>query len=156
MKILVGVDGSPCSDAALDEVARKILPAGSEVKLVSVLEPVLEPMTQPWTLPDNYYQQMEDFAESRAQQAIIKAQERLKTAETKDLQVSTAILKGFPKEILIDEADKWGSDLIVVGSHGYHGITRFLIGSVSQAVASHAHCSVEIVRCRQAPPPAGK
>jgi nucleotide-binding universal stress UspA family protein len=41
------------------------------------------------------------------------------------------------------------ADLIVVGSHGYRGFKRFLLGSVSQAVASHAKCSVEIVRCRQ-------
>jgi nucleotide-binding universal stress UspA family protein len=151
MKILLAVDGSPCSDAATEEVAHKLLPAGSEIKILSVVEPVVEPMTQPWTVPDNYYQQMEDFAQSRAQQSIIKAEERLKSAETKGLQVTTEIVNGFPKEAIIDEADRWAADLIVVGSHGYRGITRFLIGSVSQAIASHANCSVEIVRCRQAP-----
>ncbi|HKG22127.1 MAG TPA: universal stress protein, partial [Blastocatellia bacterium] len=66
---------------------------------------------------------------------------------------------GHPRYLITDEAERWGADLIVVGSHGYQGLTRLLLGSVSQAVASHAKCSVEIVRGRngknvpQAPPP---
>ncbi|HEY6331288.1 MAG TPA: universal stress protein, partial [Blastocatellia bacterium] len=89
------------------------------------------------------------FADSRAKQVVLKAEESLRSPTTKDLKVTAVTVKGFPKEVLVDEADQWGADLIVVGSHGYRGITRFLLGSVSQAVASHAHCSVEIVRCRQ-------
>jgi nucleotide-binding universal stress UspA family protein len=53
---------------------------------------------------------------------------------------------GHPAETIIETAKKWGSDLVALGSHGYRGFTRFLIGSVSYAVASHATCSVEIVR----------
>ncbi|MGH9835129.1 MAG: universal stress protein [Blastocatellia bacterium] len=43
-----------------------------------------------------------------------------------------------------------GENLIVLGSHGRRGLKRFLLGSVSNAVASHADCSVEIVRRRNA------
>jgi nucleotide-binding universal stress UspA family protein len=50
--------------------------------------------------------------------------------------------------MILDEAERWGADLIVVGSHGYRAWERFLLGSVSQAVVSHAKCSVEVVRCR--------
>ena len=56
---------------------------------------------------------------------------------------------GFPKQIILDEAEGWGADLIVVGSHGRGLMGRFLLGSVSQAVALNARCSVEIVRCRR-------
>jgi nucleotide-binding universal stress UspA family protein len=56
------------------------------------------------------------------------------------------LFSGHPKEVILDEAEKWDADLIVVGSHGYRGWQRFLLGSVSQAIASHAPCSVQIVR----------
>jgi nucleotide-binding universal stress UspA family protein len=48
--------------------------------------------------------------------------------------------------MILDEAKTWGADLIVMGSHGRHGLDRLVMGSVAEAVASHAHCSVEVVR----------
>ena len=57
---------------------------------------------------------------------------------------------GAPRPVILDEAENWGADLIVMGSHGYGAWKRFLLGSVSQAVVSHAKCSVEVVRCAAA------
>ena len=51
-----------------------------------------------------------------------------------------------PKEIILQEAAEWPADLIVLGSHGNSGLTRFLLGSTSEAVATHAPCSVEVIR----------
>jgi nucleotide-binding universal stress UspA family protein len=65
------------------------------------------------------------------------------------------MLKGYPKQVILDDAERWEADLIVVGSHGRRGLTRLLLGSVSQAVAAHAGCCVEIVRTR-ATEPAGE
>lgn len=56
-------------------------------------------------------------------------------------------LPGPPRIVILDEAETWGADLIVVGSHGYRAWERFLLGSVSQSVVSHANCCVEVVRC---------
>ena len=53
-----------------------------------------------------------------------------------------------PRDAIVEEAERWGADLIVVGSHGYRGPERALLGSVSQAVATQAKCSVEIARRR--------
>ena len=53
---------------------------------------------------------------------------------------------GDPRTIILDTAEDWQADLIAVGSHGRTGLDRLLMGSVSEAVAVHAHCSVEVVR----------
>ncbi|PKN59600.1 MAG: universal stress protein, partial [Deltaproteobacteria bacterium HGW-Deltaproteobacteria-11] len=60
--------------------------------------------------------------------------------------VTPVILEGQPKEVILDEAENWGADLIIVGSRGHGAVRRFLLGSVSFAVALNAPCSVEIVR----------
>jgi nucleotide-binding universal stress UspA family protein len=65
-----------------------------------------------------------------------------------DLILSTEVLCGSPKEVILEVADAFGADLIVVGSQGLGALERFLLGSVAQSVALHAKCSVEIVRQR--------
>ena len=55
-------------------------------------------------------------------------------------------MEGTPKHVILEEAETFGADLIVIGAHGYGIVERFLLGSVSQAVSLHAKCSVEIVR----------
>jgi nucleotide-binding universal stress UspA family protein len=72
--------------------------------------------------------------------------------EITPMSLSSAVIVGGAKEVILDEAERWGADLIVVGSHGHHGLRRFLLGSVSRAVASHARCSVEIVRGKEDSP----
>jgi nucleotide-binding universal stress UspA family protein len=62
------------------------------------------------------------------------------------LEATGAVFSGSPKQIILEEAQKWAADLIVVGSHGRRGFKRFLLGSVSEAVAMNAHCSVVVVR----------
>lgn len=62
------------------------------------------------------------------------------------LSITTAVIDGSPKSVILKEAETFGADLIVVGSHGYGAVKRFMLGSVSHAVALHAKCSVEIVR----------
>jgi nucleotide-binding universal stress UspA family protein len=67
-----------------------------------------------------------------------------------------AIELGEPRTMILDTAKTWGADLIVLGSHGRRGMDRFLMGSVSEAVAIHAHCSVEVVRSNARSSPAGQ
>ena len=62
------------------------------------------------------------------------------------MKITTEVLSGSPKRVILEEAEAFGADLIVVGSHGHGMVESFLLGSVSQAVALHAKCSVEIVR----------
>jgi nucleotide-binding universal stress UspA family protein len=149
MKILLAIDGSSFSDAAVKEVATKPWPAGSEVKIISVVEPPLLPTVETWVPPDNYIEALEQAGEDQAQSIVSKAADRIREAQGDKLHVSTEIVRGHPKHAIIDEADLWRADLILMGSHGYRGLTRLWLGSVSQAVASHAKCSVGIVRERE-------
>jgi nucleotide-binding universal stress UspA family protein len=148
MKILIAVDGSSFSDLAVEEVASRPWPAGSEARVVSVVEPPLIPAVDSLTLPEAYYDELEKAGEEQAQAALDRAIGCLQSDQKDRLILTSEIVKGYPKHAILDEAERWGSDLIVVGSHGYSGLTRLLLGSVSQAVATHAKCSVEIVRAR--------
>ena len=71
---------------------------------------------------------------------------RTATSRSRMLNVTMGVLSGSPKRVILEEAERFGADLIVVSSHGHGMLERFLLGSVSQAVALHAKCSVEIVR----------
>jgi nucleotide-binding universal stress UspA family protein len=63
--------------------------------------------------------------------------------------VETSMREGNPATEIVDEAKEWRADLIIVGSHGYTGFKRLVLGSVAQSVVGHAPCSVEVVRRKQ-------
>ncbi len=69
-------------------------------------------------------------------------------ATVPNVSQSISVLLDGPQKIILDEAAEWGADLIVLGSHGHRGVERFLLGSVSESVALHAYCSVEVVRSK--------
>ncbi|HKS28673.1 MAG TPA: universal stress protein [Pyrinomonadaceae bacterium] len=149
MRILLAVDGSPCSELAVKEVARRPWPTGSEIKVISVMEMPVVPAMEPYGVSPDYFVELEEAARDRAQSAVDDARQKLEAREDKTLKVAGQVVEGSPKQAILDKADEWGADLIVVGSHGYGAITRFLLGSVSSAVVAHAKCSVEIVRSRE-------
>jgi nucleotide-binding universal stress UspA family protein len=149
MKILLATDGSECSDAAVEAVAKRPWPEGSEVKIISAIESPYVPTTETWVLPEGYFNELEDATRAQAETAVDQAAKRIESANTSKLEITTEIVDGPAKNAILDRAERWGADLIMIGSHGYSGWQRFLLGSVSHAVATHAHCSVEIVRKRK-------
>jgi nucleotide-binding universal stress UspA family protein len=148
MRILLATDGSDCSAAAVNTVAGHPWPEGSELKIISATDIPNVPATEAWVLPDSYYTALDGAAKARADKAVKDAAERIKSGKASGLEIVTEVKDGHAKEVILHEAEKWGADLIVLGSHGYNGFERFLLGSVSHAVAMHAHCSVQIVRQR--------
>lgn len=150
MKILLAVDGSPCSDAAVEEVGRRPWPDGSSIKVLTTFELPTPPTPEAWALPVNYFEEMDLALRKQAQHVVERAIEKLKPRLNKTISLDGQLLPGPPQSVILDEAEDWNADLIVVGSHGYRALERFLLGSVSQSVVSHAKCSVEVVRCRSA------
>ncbi len=151
MKILLATDGSNCSQTAVNSVAERPWPEGSEVKIITAIEIPYVPTTEAWVLPDSYYNELEEAVKAQAETAINDAVEEIRSRQTPELNVIGEVRSGSAKDVILDEAEKWNADLIVLGSHGYSGLHRFLLGSVSHAVATHAHCSVEIVRRKSDP-----
>jgi len=144
MKILLATDGSEFSVAAARSVAERPWPADSDVKVISVAESIA-PAIEEWYVDLRLMESLREAATTSAREAVLAAE---KETSEKGLKVTGSVLTGFAKATIVDEAKEWGADLIVVGSHGLRGITRFLIGSVAEAVAVHAHCSVEVIRER--------
>lgn len=145
MKILLAIDGSTCSDAAVEEVARRPWPEGSLVKVITALEIPIPPTQEGWALPLNYFEELDAALRKQGENIVNRAIQRLKSNKT--LSADAVLAPGPPRPVILNEAENWDADLIVLGSHGYGMWKRLLLGSVSQAVVSHAKCSVEVVRC---------
>lgn len=149
MRILIGVDGSPYSDAAVDEVSQRTWPEGSEILVVHAYEMPVAPTPEVWALPPDYYDELDRAVRTQSDAIVEAAVQKLKGVLGTALEIKSKAIQGSPKRVILDEAESWKADLIVVGSHGYPAWERLLLGSVSQAVVSHAKCSVEVVRLPQ-------
>jgi nucleotide-binding universal stress UspA family protein len=142
MRLLAGVDGSPDSEAAIDEIASRTWPAGSSVKVLAAVGPIgvfVDPTF-------NYdFVQWEGTARQweRLEQVAADAARRLRDA---GLLVDTRVCDGAPVPLLLSEATELGADCIFLGARGHRFMERFLLGSVSASIAARADCTVEVVR----------
>jgi nucleotide-binding universal stress UspA family protein len=146
MKILIAYDGSSFADSALEDLRRAGLPRQSEATVLSVSElwmPVLESVGAGEVRIVGALPISLEKAESLARRACERVQ-----AYFPDWTVKAEARSGSPASVAIERADEWRPDLIVVGSHGRSALGRFMLGSVSQKVATEAHCSVRVARGR--------
>ncbi len=145
MKILIATDGSEYGVAAV-RYAAKILGGNSsaEFKIVTVLEPaagtelemIIESTDQLLDAHNELFQQAEKIVKTSAQSL----------EDAGAASVSYKVLAGPPARIVVEAAEEWNADMIVVGSHGRGFWSRALLGSVSDSVCKHAKCSVLVVR----------
>jgi universal stress protein E len=134
VNILCGVDGSNTSIETAGLAARIAVASGAELRLQNVV-PVFEGDEREWTLDDDEPDPTE--IESAAQVA--------RAAGARPIRERAL---GRPEYAILEAAGRERSDLVVVGSRGLSSVARVLLGSVSEYVASHAHCSVLVVRPR--------
>jgi nucleotide-binding universal stress UspA family protein len=146
MKILIAVDGSTCSDAAIDEVIQRPWPPQSEVRAITAFEVPVMVGIEPWAATPNYFEQLEKSVREGARSTLDQSLKKLKVIENETLRISGEAIEGAPGQVIVEEAQRWGADLIVMGSRGLGTWNRLLLGSVSSNVVHHARCSVEIVR----------
>lgn len=141
-RVLLATDGSQFSMAGARSIAERPWPDGSEFRIVSVVEEVLA-VLGPWHAAGAVARRVRQDNKEKCEQALKTAGEILAAA---GIHADATMLEGSPKRRIVEEAKEWGADIVVVGSHGRRGVTRYLLGSVSEAVAMQAHCSVEVIR----------
>jgi nucleotide-binding universal stress UspA family protein len=144
MKILLAIDDSRFSQAALRVVAAQFQPKHNQVRVLHVVEEISAYLTA--SMVPHLVDQAAQIEKDRQRQAKQMVQHAARLLRKTGFQASEAVETGDPKEEIVDHAEKWRADLIVLGSHGWKGLNRFLLGSVSEAVSRHAKCSVQIVR----------
>ncbi len=143
MRILIAYDGSECSDAALEDLTRAGLPSKTEALILSV--------TDVWSPEESVDITHGEHIANIAKETRVFVQKAVKKIQSNfpNWKVRTDTPVGSPASIIIQRAKEWKADLIVIGSHGRSALGRIRWGSVSQSVATHAHCSVRISRGRQ-------
>jgi nucleotide-binding universal stress UspA family protein len=140
VRLIIGVDGSKGAEAAVEAVAARKWPAGSEARIVNATWPT--PQTSSYRMAGPIAKWILE-EKVRVKKTIYEAASKLSAAA---LRTDVVEKEEDPKRLLVAEAESWGADCIFVGARGMGRIDRFLIGSVSSAVAARAHCSVEVAR----------
>ncbi len=156
MKILIGYDGSPSADAALDDLQKAGLPADVEATILMIAEVWLPP-----SRGDSASNHPTDAKSEQRKKHCDPAQNAVTEAKTLSRYAKERLQDNFPHWKIISEAacgspsrrilaaaDEFKTDLIVVGSQGRTAVSRILLGSISQKVLTEAHCSVRVARGR--------
>jgi nucleotide-binding universal stress UspA family protein len=145
MKVLLATDGTPAAERATAAVADRAWPEGTEIEVLTVIHTRFPLLPDPQLRLAAAHEQLIEQAREQAPAIVQHAARRIEAA-SKTVRVTTRVVEGEPKVTILQEAKEWGADLIVVGSHGHGALAGLLLGSVAQAVALHAPCSVQIVR----------
>jgi len=149
MKILLAVDDSEFSKAAAEMLINEIKSENTEVHVLHVVESVkLMPPTYSFGMGDTFAADFTSIIQEWRSQGEALVSRAAKALQAAGFTTKTIVREGDAKTSILEYADQCSPDLIVVGSHGRKGLDRFLLGSVSDAVARHARCSVQIVRLR--------
>lgn len=147
MKVLLAIDGSPHSHVALVEFARQPWSHGTEVQILTVIHPSIPLFLEPTLLVAAAHVQQAGELRHHAP-TLVEAASHLIRDASPGVSVTTKIVEGIPTDVIVQEANEWGADLIVLGSHGYGRVRRMVLGSVAGAVVAKAPCSVQVVRAK--------
>lgn len=144
IRFIVGIDGSPDAERAVEAVAARQWPKGTEARVIAAVDNRLSAVFAP-LLPGlgRWVDQGDPDEQSWIRRMAESASAMLSQT---GLHASALVLAGDPKQVLLHEAEAWQADCIFVGARGLGALERLLLGSVSSAISTRALCSVEVVR----------
>jgi len=143
MKILIAVDDSAYSQAAMDWAKRMEWPARTEFIVFSAAQPILAAYAFAGVAPAPYSGELYEAEMKQHEEIAARFEGQLRDHGFKSKAV---VRQGDPREAIVETAREHGADLIVVGSHGRSGISKLVLGSVANHVVTHAPCSVLVVK----------
>jgi nucleotide-binding universal stress UspA family protein len=147
MKVLLAIDDSDCSNAAVRMVAEHYRPSDAEVKALHVVEwPKDMPAYIGFAEGAAAVSAILEMHEERRRQGrslVTGVVEQLKAA---GFPATCEVREGDARRAILECAAEWSPDIIVLGSHGRKGLNRLFLGSVSEHVVRQAPCSVHVVR----------
>lgn len=143
MKIILGVDDSACSEAAVQWVKRMSWPRDTKIIVICVARPPVGAFAEVYVPQPSFHQQVME-QEVRFHQDLSTRTERV--LQTAGFTTEARVAEGDPRVSLVEAARAERANLVVVGSHGRSGIAKLLLGSVASYVVTHAPCTVVVVK----------
>jgi len=150
MKILVAIDDSQYSYAAVEDLGARPWWGDTQFRIVNVCAVPTVKQWEVWGMDVDW--KLRDKIMDEAKKLVEDQVALLKKLVARGIEIEGKVLEGHGhvSDDIVQEASEWEADLIVVGSHGRTGFQKLMVGSVAQGVLLHAPCSVEVIKCQNA------
>jgi nucleotide-binding universal stress UspA family protein len=146
VKVLLAIDEDAASEEAVNQAGGRRWEEGTTVRVLHVVGNFVPPAQELWHDAGGDLDQAREEIKDRSTDLTERVGGWLRE---QGLTVETAVRDGEPGPAVVEEAEEWGADLIVIGSRGHSGLRRLLEGSVSHYVVEHARCPVEVVHSQE-------
>jgi nucleotide-binding universal stress UspA family protein len=146
-RLIIGFDGSPDADIAVEEVTRRVWPEHTQVRLVTVVDDTIRTAIAARILKLDQWVGA-GHTEDHNVWLLRMSESAAEQLRRVRLETTSLITEGEPKRVLLETAQEWGAHCIFLGATGLRGLRRLLIGSLSSGLANSAACTVEVVRQR--------
>ena len=148
MKVLIGIDDSPHSKAALEYACRMRWPLNTSFIVLSAAPVEVVAYSLVETAGPGVTQEVSQERLIAHEELAARVERELRLA---GLTTVGMVERGDPRDVIVRVAGRERADLVIVGSHGRTGLTKLLLGSVASHVVTHAPCAVLVVKRPETP-----
>jgi len=147
IRLVIAYDGSPDAANAVEAVTRRCWAPGTSLLFLSVLDPIVASPSPPLNALPTWGA---DAHRDELHWVLDAHHRNVESLTQAGFNAESKIIEGDPRKTIPREAEEWGADCIFLGARGLNSVERFLLGSVSAAIAARALCTVEVVRSARA------